>query len=459
MNKNLAVLPSGIYAGDCFEVTYNVTNHWADQYQCEMILRNTGTETIQDWCLAFVSDQTFDQIWNCSAESVNGLTVLHNAGYNQDIAVGEAVYIGFITTVDDIEIPEKYALLGEPEALSPESYTAELSMLENWGSGYTAALTITNNTAYMIEDWSLEFDWDHTITSVWNAELTAQDGKHFRVSNAGYNQNIVAGGSVTVCIQSEFGTFVTKAPAKFQTAMRVVKALGNVVDGVTLTLQAAKNAKNDIMSISYICSSEIEYGKAIELLNTIIDYSDNSDMRKAAKNLKNAMNSDVEEFLLKATRVTEDILSGAAQFSFNYALGEAGPIGFAIATGLTVGEFLWNTGSVDTQSLATIAMGDTGVCYGAFVSSYLEYDNSDYYTISGDAYYMLSVLAQTRIVGENEFNETAQSYSWLYDFLTGIKSAAEDAAEGTVRSIYRFTDSHPLLYSNPNYEGASVSIS
>lgn len=197
------ILPSDTYTGDCFEVTYNVTNHWSDRYQCEMIIRNTGTEPIQDWSLAFVSDQNYDQIWNCTAESVNGLTVFHNAGYNQDIAVGEAVYIGFIMTADEVDIPEKYALLGEPDALSPDTYTAELSVMENWGTGYTAALTVTNNTTYTIEDWSLEFDWDQAITSIWNAEVTAQDGNHFFVSNAGYNQNIAAGSSVTICIQGE----------------------------------------------------------------------------------------------------------------------------------------------------------------------------------------------------------------------------------------------------------------
>lgn len=84
------------------------------------------------------------------------------------------------------------------------------------------------------------------------------------------------------------------------------------------------------------------------------------------------------------------------------------------------------------QSLATIAMVDISICYAEYVDSQLQYDNDDYYMLSGDSYYLMSVLAQTRIVGENEFNETAQEYSWLYDLLTGIKDAAEDAVQETI---------------------------
>ena len=64
---------------------------------------------------------------------------------------------------------------------------------DDWGSGYTAKITITNNTDHELEDWVLEMDFPRTIKNIWDAKITSHEGSHYIIQNAGYNSNIPAG--------------------------------------------------------------------------------------------------------------------------------------------------------------------------------------------------------------------------------------------------------------------------
>lgn len=40
------------------------------------------------------------------------------------------------------------------------------------------------------ENWALEFDFERSITGLWNGAVESQEGNHYVVKNAGYNANI-----------------------------------------------------------------------------------------------------------------------------------------------------------------------------------------------------------------------------------------------------------------------------
>src|SRR5262249_17284081 len=46
----------------------------------------------------------------------------------------------------------------------------------DWGSGFVAGMTITNNQATDIVGWTLEFDFDRDITNIWNAVIVSHVG-------------------------------------------------------------------------------------------------------------------------------------------------------------------------------------------------------------------------------------------------------------------------------------------
>lgn len=190
------------YCTDDYTVTYSVTNNWSSNYQGSVKIFNNSDKIIHDWSLAYVNDLETTQIWNANAEVYNSIKFVRNAGYNQDILPNESVEFGFIGTSDNMKIPEKFQLISAPSYVDPSDFSASFTVLNNRGTGYTAALTLTNETNRIIEDWFIDFEWDSQVDTVWNAVLLEQNGSHFVMGNSSYNQNIEPGQSVTICLQS-----------------------------------------------------------------------------------------------------------------------------------------------------------------------------------------------------------------------------------------------------------------
>jgi hypothetical protein len=86
----------------------------------------------------------------------------------------------------------------------------------DWGSGFTANVVITNNGTTAINGWTLiwTFPGNQTITNLWNATYT-QTGTAVSVTSLGYNNIIAAnGGSVSFGFNANYGGTNTK-PAAF----------------------------------------------------------------------------------------------------------------------------------------------------------------------------------------------------------------------------------------------------
>jgi hypothetical protein len=68
-----------------------------------------------------------------------------------------------------------------------------------WGTGATVNLTIKNNSSTAVNGWTVNFSFagNQKITNSWNCSYT-QNGNSVSITNASYNSDIPAGGSVTV---------------------------------------------------------------------------------------------------------------------------------------------------------------------------------------------------------------------------------------------------------------------
>jgi hypothetical protein len=69
----------------------------------------------------------------------------------------------------------------------------------DWGTGFSCAITITNNSGAPVVGWTLEFDFtgNQTIDNFWSCMIT-QTGQHVQIDNASWNETIGNGGSVTI---------------------------------------------------------------------------------------------------------------------------------------------------------------------------------------------------------------------------------------------------------------------
>ena len=66
-----------------------------------------------------------------------------------------------------------------------------------YDGGYNARLELTNKTSHTIEDWTLVFSFYENISGAWNGILSKLDDGTYQIQNAGWNQDILAGETVT----------------------------------------------------------------------------------------------------------------------------------------------------------------------------------------------------------------------------------------------------------------------
>ncbi|GAP51191.1 cellulase [Streptomyces azureus] len=82
--------------------------------------------------------------------------------------------------------------------------TVDYKVQNQWSTGFTAAVTITNNSAAK-SSWSLKWSYagNQKVTSGWNAKIS-QSGADVTVANESYNAQLATGGSVSFGFQGSY---------------------------------------------------------------------------------------------------------------------------------------------------------------------------------------------------------------------------------------------------------------
>ncbi len=94
-----------------------------------------------------------------------------------------------------------------PPSSPPANGTASASLhIDNdWGSGFTATVTVTNNGTAATNSWRVTWTWpgNQQITNAWNATVT-QSGAAVTATNLSYNGSIAPGGSTSFGFQGTY---------------------------------------------------------------------------------------------------------------------------------------------------------------------------------------------------------------------------------------------------------------
>jgi len=77
-----------------------------------------------------------------------------------------------------------------------KNYKVIFTLTSNWDEGYNAKVKIENIGDSTIQNWYLGFDYNNSITNIWNAEVSSNEGNEYVIKNVGWNQDIVAGNSI-----------------------------------------------------------------------------------------------------------------------------------------------------------------------------------------------------------------------------------------------------------------------
>lgn len=200
------------YKGDNYEVSFVIDSKWDNGFNATITIRNTGVVPIENWCMSFPLTQEISNIWNATIEeSYDDFYVIKNVGWNQDIPVNGSILFGITSYETFTGYPEYYTLIGNEVELKNGDYSVLYEITEDWGDGYKALITITNNKPTVLEDWRLSFEYgDNVITKIWDATILSENDGKYLISCESYNQNILSGQSVTFGIMVEPGSSDTE---------------------------------------------------------------------------------------------------------------------------------------------------------------------------------------------------------------------------------------------------------
>ncbi|MDE6744608.1 MAG: S8 family serine peptidase, partial [Lachnospiraceae bacterium] len=183
------------YTGEGYEVDATVTTYWEGGYNLCVTVRNTSEETIHNWGILFETQDSIRDLYNAEILSDReGMYLLRNKVYNQDIPVGGSVSFGYTAYhTEAADVPEEYAVSSIEKAVESDSFTVSCLVSDEWESGAVVQLMIENTSERTIEDWILEFDSKMQIEKLWNADLVSYEAGHYVLRNVSYAQNIPAG--------------------------------------------------------------------------------------------------------------------------------------------------------------------------------------------------------------------------------------------------------------------------
>ncbi|HEX3961680.1 MAG TPA: cellulose binding domain-containing protein [Trebonia sp.] len=88
--------PTSSGAGAC-SGTYSVTNSWQGGFQAQVVVKNTGSGTLNGWQLrwTFPGSQVINNLWNGSYTQSGTSVTVTNASYDGSLAPGATATVGF----------------------------------------------------------------------------------------------------------------------------------------------------------------------------------------------------------------------------------------------------------------------------------------------------------------------------------------------------------------------------
>ena len=172
-------------------------------------------------CFSTVNVTAFAEDNQTSSE-VQEVIATNEAGGENESPTENIVITDASVSGNNIEPAEENLLNENQEQVTnekiyeSENYNVIFSLTSSWENGYNANVKIENTGDDTIQNWYLSFKYDEQITNIWNAEISTHEENQYIVKNAGWNQDIVAGGSI------EFGISGSTAFNEFPENFNIV---------------------------------------------------------------------------------------------------------------------------------------------------------------------------------------------------------------------------------------------
>lgn len=197
------------YSYDGYTVDYTVANEWGNGQSVEVIITNTGDESILNWAFKYDTDGTINGIWNATIlENQGDDYLIKNNGWNYEIAPNQSVTFGY-TLSDDFSTPDLFELYSNRVDIT-DGYTASINVTEAWDNGINGEIVITNTSSdNALEAWMLTFDSNFIINNLWDGRLIESRDNHYVISSEMWTNPIPVGSSIVIGFSASIETEVT----------------------------------------------------------------------------------------------------------------------------------------------------------------------------------------------------------------------------------------------------------
>jgi hypothetical protein len=172
---------------------------WGNGFTGYITLTNQGSTDIHGWTLEFDFTGNITAIWDAQIVSHAGSHyVLQNVSWDPDLLAGQSLDFGFNADWADPRIaPIHFVLNGAPISGIGPNVSASFADVNDWGSGFTGNITLTNHSGNDIDGWTLEFDFTGNITDIWDGWVVSHVGNHYVIQSVDWSRSIPDGQSLT----------------------------------------------------------------------------------------------------------------------------------------------------------------------------------------------------------------------------------------------------------------------
>lgn len=249
------------YTYDNYEVDYSVQSEWEGNQSIQVTIRNTGTESILNWALAYRAGGEVNGLWNAVSPKEN---IFKNAGYNYEITPNSSVSFGYTLSGESLKLPEKFEIVSK-RANVTEGYEVQFDIYDDWGDGFQGAVTVTNTGSEPLEAWTLSFDTNFIISNSWGGRIIESTENSYTVASEMWTNPIMPNSS------SSFGFTAAKQAdteaAATNFVLTSVKIDENtVIEEASITAEAAYDSENNTVAI--VWQSAVPTG-AFEILTSL----------------------------------------------------------------------------------------------------------------------------------------------------------------------------------------------
>ncbi len=228
-----------------YSVEFLENDRWNSGFNGSITIGNESNVPLDDWTLEFESNFEISNFWNAEIVSHNGSKyVVRALDWNKQVAANNSISIEFSANASsDVDLslsnvqlnnssisldpaptptPEpvldstptipKPQLTPVPEPISEPAPSSQLttpptnsapadidfSVANNWGSGFTGGLEITNLKSTAIDGWQLEFEADFDITNICGLKIFSYNCYLYTIENVDYNTKMATGEPIKI---------------------------------------------------------------------------------------------------------------------------------------------------------------------------------------------------------------------------------------------------------------------